>query len=35
MRRYLRLYAYFLRFSFSRAMEFRIDFLNLKRYCQR
>lgn len=26
MRRYLRLYAYFLRFSFSRAMEFRIDF---------
>lgn len=24
--RYLRLYAYFLRFSFSRAMEFRIDF---------
>ena len=27
MRRYLRLYAYFLRFSFSRAMEFRIDFL--------
>lgn len=26
MRRYLRLYAYFLRFSFSRAMEFRLDF---------
>ncbi|MHC4937430.1 MAG: ABC transporter permease [Planctomycetota bacterium] len=26
MRRYLRLYGYFLRFSFSRAMEFRIDF---------
>ena len=26
MRRYLRLYAYFLRFSFSRAMEFRFDF---------
>lgn len=26
MRRYLRLYAYFLRFSFSRAMEFRVDF---------
>jgi len=26
MRRYLRLYLYFLRFSFSRAMEFRIDF---------
>lgn len=24
--RYLRLYAYFLRFSFSRAMEFRFDF---------
>lgn len=24
--RYLRLYAYFLRFSFSRAMEFRVDF---------
>lgn len=24
--RYLRLYAYFLRFSFSRAMEFRLDF---------
>ena len=26
MRRYLRLYAHFLRFSFSRAMEFRLDF---------
>ena len=26
MTRYLRLYAYFLRFSFSRAMEFRVDF---------
>ncbi len=26
MWRYLRLYAYFLRFSFSRAMEFRLDF---------
>jgi len=26
MLRYLRLYGYFLRFSFSRAMEFRIDF---------
>jgi len=26
MRRYLRLYASFLRFSFSRAMEFRVDF---------
>ncbi len=26
MRRYLRLYLYFLRFSFSRAMEFRLDF---------
>ena len=26
MRRYLRLYACFLRFSFSRAMEFRVDF---------
>lgn len=26
MRRYLRLYAYFVRFSFSRAMEFRLDF---------
>ncbi|MCB0385330.1 MAG: hypothetical protein KDD43_08040, partial [Bdellovibrionales bacterium] len=26
MIRYLRLYMYFLRFSFSRAMEFRIDF---------
>ena len=26
MVRYLRLYAYFLRFSFSRAMEFRLDF---------
>ena len=26
MRRYLRLYACFLRFSFSRAMEFRLDF---------
>ena len=26
MRRYLRLYAYFLRFSFSKAMEFRVDF---------
>jgi ABC-2 type transport system permease protein len=26
MRRYLRLYLYFLRFSFSKAMEFRIDF---------
>ena len=26
MWRYLRLYAYFLRFSFSRAMEFRMDF---------
>lgn len=26
MFRYLRLYLYFLRFSFSRAMEFRIDF---------
>lgn len=24
--RYLRLYAYFLRFSFSKAMEFRVDF---------
>lgn len=24
--RYLRLYAYFVRFSFSRAMEFRVDF---------
>ena len=24
--RYLRLYLYFLRFSFSRAMEFRLDF---------
>jgi ABC-2 type transport system permease protein len=26
MLRYLRLYAHFLRFSFSRAMEFRVDF---------
>jgi ABC-2 type transport system permease protein len=26
MSRYLRLYAHFLRFSFSRAMEFRLDF---------
>jgi len=26
MRRYLRLYGYFLRFSFSRAFEFRVDF---------
>jgi len=26
MRRYFRLYLYFLRFSFSRAMEFRVDF---------
>ncbi|MFC1587128.1 ABC transporter permease [Planctomycetota bacterium] len=26
MLRYLKLYAYFLRFSFSRAMEFRLDF---------
>jgi ABC-2 type transport system permease protein len=26
MRRYLRLYAHFLRFSFSRAMQFRLDF---------
>ncbi len=26
MQRYLRLYAHFLRFSFSRAMEFRLDF---------
>jgi ABC-2 type transport system permease protein len=26
MRRYARLYAHFLRFSFSRAMEFRVDF---------
>lgn len=26
MLRYLRLYAYFVRFSFSRAMEFRVDF---------
>ncbi len=26
MRRYLRLYLYFVRFSFSRAMEFRFDF---------
>ena len=26
MRRYLRLYVHFLRFSFSRAMEFRVDF---------
>lgn len=26
MRRYLRLYLYFLRFSFSKAMEFRVDF---------
>ncbi len=26
MRRYLRLYAHFLRFSFSRAFEFRVDF---------
>lgn len=26
IRRYLRLYLYFLRFSFSRALEFRIDF---------
>ncbi|MEX0798242.1 MAG: ABC-2 family transporter protein [Bacteriovoracaceae bacterium] len=26
MRRYLRLYAHFLRFSFSKAMEFRVDF---------
>lgn len=27
IRRYLRLYGYFLRFSFSRSAEFRIDFL--------
>ncbi len=26
MRRYLRLYAHFLQFAFSRAMEFRVDF---------
>lgn len=26
MRRYLRLYLFFVRFSFSRAMEFRVDF---------
>lgn len=26
MRRYLRLYTYFLQFSFSRALEFRLDF---------
>jgi len=26
MKRYLRLYAYFLQFSFSKAMEFRVDF---------
>ncbi|HEX4926103.1 MAG TPA: ABC-2 family transporter protein, partial [Bdellovibrionales bacterium] len=26
MMRYARLYAYFLRFSFSRSMEFRLDF---------
>ena len=26
MKRYLRLYAHFVRFSFSRAMEFRLDF---------
>ena len=26
MRRYLRLYAHFIRFSFSKAMEFRVDF---------
>jgi ABC-2 type transport system permease protein len=26
MKRYLRLYLYFLRFSFSKAMEFRLDF---------
>ena len=26
MHRYLRLYAYFIRFAFSRAMEFRVDF---------
>ena len=26
MKRYLRLYLYFLRFSFSKAMEFRVDF---------
>jgi len=26
MRRYLKLYAYFLRFSFSKAMQFRVDF---------
>ncbi len=26
MRRYIRLYLYFLRFSFSKAMEFRLDF---------
>jgi len=26
MARYLRLYLYFVRFSFSRAMEFRVDF---------
>ncbi len=26
MKRYLRLYLYFVRFSFSRAMEFRLDF---------
>lgn len=28
MLRYLKLYLYFLRFSFSRALEFRIDFYN-------
>ncbi len=26
MKRYLRLYLHFLRFSFSRAFEFRVDF---------
>ncbi len=26
MSRYLRLYLYFVRFSFSRALEFRVDF---------
>ena len=26
MRRYLRLYLHFVRFSFSRAFEFRVDF---------
>ncbi len=28
MKRYVRLYLYFLRFSFSRAMEFRLDFFS-------